>query len=41
MIYRGEIDLSAVVKKDHLYCLQEKESGFKKLVIYKMNWSDG
>jgi hypothetical protein len=36
----GEIDLSAVVKKGHLYCLQEKESGFKKLVIYQMNWSD-
>jgi hypothetical protein len=34
----GEIDLSAVVKKNHLYCLQEKENGFKKLVIYKMNW---
>ena len=36
----GEIDLSAVVKKNHLYCLQEKENGFKKLVIYKMNWRD-
>jgi hypothetical protein len=37
----GEIDLSAVVKKKHLYCLQEKENGFKKLVIYKMNWRNG
>ncbi len=36
----GEIDLSAVVKKNHLYCMQEKENGFKKLVIYKMNWRD-
>jgi len=36
----GEIDLSAIAKKNHLYCLQEKESGFKELVVYRMNWRD-
>jgi len=26
------------VKKNHLYCLREKENGFKELVSYKMKW---
>jgi hypothetical protein len=25
-------------KKNHLYCIGEKESGYKELVVYKMNW---
>ena len=25
-------------KKNHLYCIQEKENGYKELVVYKMNW---
>jgi len=27
-----------MVKKNHLYCHREKESGFMELVVYKMNW---
>ncbi len=25
-------------KKNHLYCLREKESGYRELVVYNMNW---
>jgi len=28
----------AIVKQSRLYCLKEKESGYKELVVYKMNW---
>jgi len=28
----------AKIKKNLLYCLQEKESGYKKLVVYRMKW---
>ena len=28
----------AMVKKNHLYCYREKESGYLELVVYKMNW---
>lgn len=28
----------ATVKQDRLYCLNEKESGYKELVVYKMKW---
>jgi outer membrane protein assembly factor BamB len=26
------------IKNDHFYSIEEKESGFKKFVVYKMNW---
>ena len=26
------------LKNNHLYCLREKESGYKELVVYKMRW---
>ncbi len=29
---------SIKAKKNHLYCLREKESGYRELVVYKMNW---
>lgn len=32
--------LSAIAKNGRLYCLQEKESGYKELVIFKMRWED-
>lgn len=31
-------DDSVTIKNDTLYCIQEKESGFKELVVYKMTW---
>jgi len=30
--------LVVIAKQNRLYCIQQKESGFKELVIYKMNW---
>jgi hypothetical protein len=30
--------LEAKAYKNRLYCLQEKESGYKELVVYKMIW---
>jgi hypothetical protein len=30
--------LDVVVKMDRLYCLREKESGYKALSIYNMTW---
>jgi uncharacterized protein YbaR (Trm112 family) len=30
--------LLAVTKNGRLYCLQEKESGYKELVVYRMKW---
>ncbi len=32
--------LWARIKKNLFYCLQEKESGYKKLVAYKMKWEE-
>lgn len=32
--------LWAKIKKNLFYCLQEKESGYKKLVVYKMKWEE-
>ncbi|MCP2518889.1 6-bladed beta-propeller [Candidatus Aminicenantes bacterium AC-335-K20] len=29
----------AKVKNQHLYCIQEKESGFKQLIVYKIKWA--
>jgi hypothetical protein len=36
--YMNEIYLWATVKQNHLYCKNEKESGFKELLVYKMSW---
>ena len=32
------LPLDMVAKNNRLYCLREKESGFKELVVYKMRW---
>ncbi len=32
--------LSAVARNGRLYCLQEKESGDKELVVYKIRWEE-
>lgn len=31
-------DMQAKAKKGRLYCVREKESGYKELVVYRMNW---
>ena len=31
-------ELHVKAKKSRLYCVQKKESGYKELVVYKMNW---
>jgi hypothetical protein len=36
--YQGYGRLYAKAKKDHLYCVQEKQSGYKQLVVYRMIW---
>lgn len=30
--------LFAIIKNNHLYCLQEKESSYKELVVYRVTW---
>jgi len=30
--------VKAKIKRNLLYCIQEKESGYKKFVVYKINW---
>jgi len=35
---KTEGPLFAMAKGDRLYCVREKESGFKELVVYKMEW---
>ena len=32
------LPLNVVVKKGRIYCLREKESGYKELVVYRMKW---
>jgi len=32
------VSLSVVAKNKRLYCIREKESGYKELVVYKMRW---
>ncbi len=27
-----------IIKNDHFYCIEEKESGFRQVFVYKMNW---
>lgn len=33
-----DVPMNAMVKEDRLYCLREKESGYKELVVYRMRW---
>jgi hypothetical protein len=33
-----QIYLPPIVKKNLLYCIEEKESGYKKFVVYEMKW---
>jgi len=37
-IYVWEGHLWARIQSDKLYCLEEKETGYKELVVYRMNW---
>jgi len=37
-VFFNSIGLYAKIKNKHLYCVNEKESGFKKLVAYKVIW---
>lgn len=37
-IYVWEGHLWALIRSDKLYCLEEKETGYKELVVYKMKW---
>lgn len=37
-IYNDENFLYAKIKDGRLYCINEKESGYKELVVYKMRW---
>ena len=32
------VEIYAKARRNLLYCLQEKESGYRELVVYKMNW---
>lgn len=34
----NSLPLNVVAKNNRLYCLKEKESGYKELVVYKMKW---
>jgi len=36
--YGAPFALSAILKNNHLYCLQEDDIGYKKIAIYKINW---
>ena len=37
-IYGFPTEIIAKIRNNHLYCLREKESGYKELVVYKMRW---
>jgi len=37
-IYPGIALNRAKAKKNRFYCIREKESGYKELVVYKINW---
>jgi hypothetical protein len=37
-VYHHPDGLFAIIKNNHLYCLQEKESGYKELVVYRVTW---
>jgi hypothetical protein len=36
--FNREYESLVIAKKGHLYCLIEKESGYKELVVYRMMW---
>lgn len=36
--FTGNFPLYATAKNNRLYCLREKESGYKELFVYKMRW---
>ena len=36
--FSGSFPLYATAKKNRFYCLREKSTGFKELVVYKMKW---
>jgi hypothetical protein len=36
--YGAPFALSAILKNNHLYCLQEDDIGYKKIAVYKVNW---
>lgn len=36
--FTGNFPLYAAAKNSNIYCLREKESGFKELTVFKMNW---
>ena len=38
LIILNNWELQAKAKRGHLYCVREKESGYKELVVYKMRW---
>jgi len=38
-IFFDRSHIYAKVKNQHLYCIQEKESGFKQLIVYKIKWT--
>jgi len=37
-VFHDESGVYARVKDGRFYCLKEKDSGFKELVVYKMKW---
>ena len=37
-VFHNESDVYAKVKDGRFYCLREKESGYKELLVYNMNW---
>jgi len=37
-VTRIPVPLDVVAKNNRIYCLREKESGYKELVVYKMRW---
>jgi hypothetical protein len=36
VVFRSQ--LVVIAKQNRLYCIQQKESGFKELTVYRMNW---
>ena len=39
-IYSLGEKICAMAKRNRLYCLREKKSGYKELVVYKMRWGN-
>lgn len=34
----GRSQIAVIAKQSRIYCIQQKDSGFKELVVYRMNW---